>query len=677
MNPSRLSLAIGLVLTNLPVSTLLAAETTDEVLVTASAIDDEAVINVLTLEPAPNSGQTTGDFIRNLNGVSGSRMGGHGIDPSIRGQDQTQLNVLLDGAYVHGGCPNRMDPPTSYAPLASYDKVTLIRGVQTLAYGGGGSGGTLLLERSAPTFQAGPETHAHLEVGYRSNSDTKSLALGGTSGSKEGYVRIELGGEEAGNYEDGNGEEVSASYSQRNGFVAIGLTPDANSLYEISFEANRMKDVLYEGASMDSPLSDNNTVRFKFHRNNLPGVLSGYEGEIYSSEITHVMDNYTLRTRTAPASMRAPTTSDTYGGRLSTHFKTSAGELTLGVDHQENDKNAELINDTMGMTMSLMWPGVETVQTGLFAEHRFDLNSTTRLTAGVRYDHVSAKATKADEIVPGGVAPPKFRNANAAYNFYYGTSDNAVSENNWGGLLRLEKDLNDGLTLYGTLSRSIRTADATERFIFRDLPLGGDWIGNPDLAPEKHHQVEVGATFRPGADLELTGSLFYNQVSDFILRDSSTGNTLYRNVDATLYGAEASLNKHWGPWNGSLGLAFVHGDNTSDNKPLPQIAPLEVSADLSYQASDWSLGGRVRAAADQDRIDPFGGDVNSPTDSWAVLDLYGKYQIARGASLRLGVDNVFDENYAQHLNRLDPTTGQAIRLNEPGRSAWIKLAVEF
>ena len=48
-------------------------------------------------------GRETGDSLRDLLGVSGSRMGGHGIDPTIRGLSQTQLNVLLDGAYVHGG----------------------------------------------------------------------------------------------------------------------------------------------------------------------------------------------------------------------------------------------------------------------------------------------------------------------------------------------------------------------------------------------------------------------------------------------------------------------------------------------------------------------------------------------------------------------------------------------
>ncbi|HCP22145.1 MAG TPA: TonB-dependent receptor, partial [Marinobacter hydrocarbonoclasticus] len=46
-------------------------------------------------------------------GVSLSRMGGRGLDPVIRGQNEERVEVLLDGMRVEGACPSRMDPPTS------------------------------------------------------------------------------------------------------------------------------------------------------------------------------------------------------------------------------------------------------------------------------------------------------------------------------------------------------------------------------------------------------------------------------------------------------------------------------------------------------------------------------------------------------------------------------------
>ena len=53
------------------------------------------------------------EVLRDVTGADLSRMGGHGLEPFVRGQSQGDLTVLLDGATVHGGCPNRMDPATS------------------------------------------------------------------------------------------------------------------------------------------------------------------------------------------------------------------------------------------------------------------------------------------------------------------------------------------------------------------------------------------------------------------------------------------------------------------------------------------------------------------------------------------------------------------------------------
>ena len=40
-----------------------------------------------------------GELLLKTPGVSGVKMGNHGVDPVIRGQKHNQLNILLDGAY--------------------------------------------------------------------------------------------------------------------------------------------------------------------------------------------------------------------------------------------------------------------------------------------------------------------------------------------------------------------------------------------------------------------------------------------------------------------------------------------------------------------------------------------------------------------------------------------------
>jgi len=131
----------------------------------------------LTTELKPDSSQRltadTGEWLSQQNGITTNRMGGHGLDPIIRGLGQNRLNILLDGAYVFGGCPNRMDPPTAYAPLTSYDLVTISKGVTTLRHGAGGSGGTVVFERQQPSFAADDSAiSGQLGSSYATNGET-------------------------------------------------------------------------------------------------------------------------------------------------------------------------------------------------------------------------------------------------------------------------------------------------------------------------------------------------------------------------------------------------------------------------------------------------------------------------------------------------------------------------
>ena len=341
-------------------------------------------------------------------------MGGHGTDPVIRGLGQTQINVLLDGAYVHGGCPNRMDPPTAYAPATGYERITVIKGVRTLEYGGGGPGGTILLERVTPRFDADERLRGRADAGYRGNGDGWDLAADVAAGSSQGYARFIASHSESDNYEDGGGNEVRSAYEDTSGALLLGYTPSDNTRVELNVERQKLRDVLFAGAGMDSPKSDNDTYRLKFETADL-GILANLRAEVYRSDVDHVMDNYTLREPANPMMlMRAPSTSDTTGGRLVTEVDSGIGLWKLGVDFQNNERDAERINDYNDTLNSVLWPGVSIDQTGLFAELTHLFTDADRLITGLRYDHVSSDASKADMDPPMMPLSP-----NALYAIYY------------------------------------------------------------------------------------------------------------------------------------------------------------------------------------------------------------------------------------------------------------------
>lgn len=684
MKKQRLALVISLLI---PTTQVLADEYM--IYVENSRIDNAASDTYEPGEISLSPSSDAGEALRNIPGVSGIRMGGHGIDPIIRGQSQTRINILLDGAYIHGGCPNRMDPPTAYSAMDSYESITVIKGSQSVLYGSGGSGGTVLFERDKPLFTEDKPYQGSFSAGLKNNSDSFETAIDVAAGNRSGYLRGLASYNQAGNYKDGGGNSVFSAYESKEGTVILGFNPDASSNLEFSYTANRERDTFYAGAGMDSPFSNNDMLKLKYTKESPTGFFDSIKAEFYSSDVDHLMDNFSLRPLTAPMKMSAPSSSDTVGGRLMGTVNADTLNWTFGLDHQSNQRNADRYTGaTLATLQSVLWPNAELDQTGLFAEVEFPLGEIDTIKAGLRYDHIKASITEANRatFMPGS-SPA------GLYAMYYANPTTSSTENNVGGFINLTHKLSDNSSLFAAISRSVRTADATERYIASNSGMAASrWVGNSNLEPEKHHQIELGYQ-RNQTSWDLDLSLFYNRVSDYILRDrahAQTGilladnATIYRNIDARLYGFEAGVNVRWSNhWSSVFTLAYVNAENTSDNRTIAQTPPLEGTINLEYNKNDWRIGGLVRAQDRQTRVEDDIG-VNSgldvgKTSGWAVLDLFGSYEGMDDLTLSAGINNALDNTYAYHVNRAgtDPFNPTAIQVNEPGREFWLKVKASF
>jgi iron complex outermembrane receptor protein len=685
-NVGRLVLLSSLLI----LSHLVMAEDTLVVNVKASKKNTPNEAKPLAEERRPVLPADGGDLLKQLNGVSGSRFGGRGVEPIVRGQSQTQLNVLLDGAYIHGGCPNRMDPPASYAAVETYETIKVEKGVQTLQHGSGGSGGTILFERDTRS-QIDPEDGLSGKVSLTgSNNGVKhDLSVDMTKGGQKGYVRVFAQDRDAGNYKDGNGTEVRSSYKHKQGGIVLGATPIADRVIEYSYENNDFSDALYPGAGMDSPTEKADIHRLKY-QDKFDGKVKSVDAEAFVSNVKHVMDNYSLRNQTG-MKMSVPTTSDTTGANVALKSDVGNTEVTYGINIQNRERTATMKNITGNKDISLMWPGAKTDQTGIFAEAESKLGESGKLKYGVRFDQVKASASRAGEAVDGITA-------NSRYTAVYGYGATDKTENNVGGLLRYEKSLGADTTVFTGVSHTVRTADETERYLnnINAVTKAPSWIGNPNIKPEKHNQIDLGISQQKG-NVHWTGTVFADKVDDFILRDYARGQAgillnngttqVYRNVDARLVGAELSAEaKLTDKVKLSGDVAYIKRTNTTESRAIAQTPPLNGKVQLDYNGSKWGAGARVRFAAKQDKTDALsplevmvaGQPVKA--GSYGVLDLYGRYSISKSTKVRFGVDNVLDKAYAEAVNRrnLDPLTGTTdIRVNEPGRAAWLKLETEF
>ena len=111
---------------------------------------------------------------------------------------------------------------------------------------------------------------------------------------------------------------------------------------------------------------------------------------------------------------------------------------------------------------------------------------------------------------------------------------------------------------------------------------------------------------------------------------------------------------------------------------------MELKAGLNYDVNDWSARLLWRGVAEQNRSTPGAGSVVGQdigdSDSFSVFSINGAWRISPVTNLTAGIDNLFDTAYAEHISRggadisgYETTT----RVNEPGRTFWMKLQSRF
>ena len=636
-----------------------------------------------------------GDLLKSINGISTIRRGGHGLDPVIRGQSDQRLNSSIDGAIVYGACSSKMDPASTYVNIENYDSITVIKGSQSVLYGAGGPGGVIRYERiteplthSQPSKGDSAQAKAYkFKIGqtFDSNAEAKTTIGDFTLGLGQAYFRINGSYSEAGNYETGTGLKPLTEYETSNYAGIIGKRLDDGSKLEFTYTNNSQENIGFAGLPMDIVYSYTDIYSLKYHRVSPFGPFSSMKVELYNSDMDHLMDNYTMR---SADSMKTPAASDTYGGRIIGAF---GSDMKMGIDYEHNTRDAE---QNMVMSGSLrhltfLWPGAEISKLGLFLEKNNKISSQTTMSYGLRFDRVETDATRAADD-PGSAMGQV--TANSLYTTHYAGTVTASKRdfNNLSGFLRYKKDYGPMSSAYISLSRNERTPDATELFNAKSsMTMGSSYrlrhIGNPNLDSEVHTTLEFGfENMILGS--HVNGSLYLNDVSDYIATYRASDGTydnsvndarIYKNIDATIWGYEISVQKNLSSNIKTIvNLNYTHGDDDTQNRPLAQIMPLSGDISLEYQTGLVNYGLRANFADTQDRFDSRVLDTGR-TGGYTVYDLYAGFEPTPNIRFTMGVSNLTDKRYATHLNSTNSLDATADRIDEPGRSIWGSLIYDF
>ncbi|MFI8145961.1 TonB-dependent copper receptor [Acinetobacter sp. ABJ_C5_2] len=619
------------------------------------------------------------DYLQSIMGFNSIQSGGTNGDVTFRGMFGSRIKILTDGTENLGACPNRMDAPTSYISPESYDRISVIKGPQTVQYANTGSAATVLFERQPEklTSEKPYRGQASVLLGSYGRIDHNVEAA---IGDEKKYIRLNANRSESNSYQDGDGNTVPSAWKKWNADVALGFTPDEDTWIELT-GGKSDGESLYAGRSMDGSQFARESLGLRFEKKNITDVIKKIEGQVNYSYNDHVMDNFSLREFNPQDGMSMPMASNvarrTLNARLAMTNEWNQWSFISGVDTQNNKHSSR---SSMGSNY-LNQPRVTDMifqSYGAFGELGYQWNDLNKLVTGVRLDRVTVEDERTDSQSKG--------------------FNTKLEKTLPSAFVRWENQHPEhDLKSYIGLGYVERMPDYWELFSPKHGNAGSTNTFN-GVNPEKTLQLDMGFQQQHGA-LNTWASAYAGLVDDYILmsyhhhpsmgmdgHDMSHDITAgAKNVDATIAGAEAGIGYQFTDHiQADLSAMYAWGKNTTDDKPLPQISPLEGRLNIRYVADKYNLGLLWRAVAEQNRVSLHQGNIVGydlkPSKGFSTLSLNGSYNLRKDIDVSVGIDNVLDKTYTEHLNKAGSAGfgfASEEQFNNIGRNYWVRMSMKF
>lgn len=607
------------------------------------------------------------DYLQSIVGFSAVNSGaGTNGDVTFRGMFGSRIKILTDGSENLGACPSRMDSPTSYISPESFDEITVIKGPQTVQYANTGSAATVLFERKPEQFGEGQNYRGQASV-LMGSFGRLDHNIEVAAGDAQKYIRLNANRSVADSYKDGNGTTVPSDWERWNADVALGWTPDADTWLELT-GGRGDAEVVYAGRMMDGSEFDRESLGLRVEKKNITDVIKKIEAQVNYSFNDHVMDNYSLRqfkpTMMMPKETATNVTRKTLNARMAVTHEWDKLDFVTGINSQNNEHTIRK-TDTENNIAHYALPRLKDMKFqsfGGFGELGYQFNDQNKLVTGVRIDQVEVDAVQTaqqrKETLPSG-------------------------------FIRLENQHphHDAKTYVG-LGYVERMPDYWELF----SPKTGNGSTNTfkSINTEKTLQLDFGYQHEHGA-FSSWASAYAGLINDYVL-------TMYkptgmmgmlqahtRNVDATIAGAEVGMGYQFtDALQADVSAMYAWGENTTNNTPLPQISPLEGRLNLRYVQDKYTLGALLRVVDGQSRISEREGNIVGydlkESSGFGVLSLNGSYNLSKGVDVSVGIDNVLDKTYTEHLNKMG-NAGLGFAANEQfnniGRNYWARISMKF
>jgi iron complex outermembrane receptor protein len=634
-----------------------------------------------------------GDFLRSAPNVNGIRKGGIALDPVIRGFKNSQLNVQINnGQKIEGGCPNRMDNPTSHVEIDDMREIEIYKGPYALRYGPG-FGGVVNLKTFEPMPFEEFKVHAGAMMGYESNWQGMKQQVYVKGGNRKFYFFASGNHKSYGNYSDGNGNEVPSEFKRYNYSLQAGFTPVKDQQFLLSFEESYGRDVAFPTLPMDEREDNTRLMSFDY-KGRVSKTINQLHFKLYHSGVHHIMDN-----KERPFSDTVVAVSEikaqNWGYRLDAGIFTGMCQLYVGTDFENINKDGDRTKNfikqpTLPVKVEMLWDDAWIRNIGFFAEWNKSLDPM-QLVAAIRFDLNKASSSP-------------LRSENMMGNPIYENDSTSSDFANFSISAGATWNISKTYSLSLSLGRGTRSPDMVERFIIL-LPIGYDpydYLGNPQLKPETNNQADLRLNAHGLKAGNFQVNVFYSYVNRFIsgilipetVAKPQTKGVLgvkqFSNIgNVWLTGFEISWStpEEW-RWGTHADAALTYGVNPEaeryviengevigteivKNDALPEIPPFESNLNVFYKFLKGKLIPRanIRMVATQGHISQSYEETKTPGFITAGLNF--TWQAHPVLTISGGVNNIFNQPYYEHLNRRMIGTGG--NLFEPGRSFYVVL----
>lgn len=629
----------------------------------------------------------SGELLRSIQGVNAVRRGPVGLDPVVRGLRETEVGTYLNGTRIFPGGPARMDSPLSHLDPSAIQSIEVVKGPYALTWGAGNMSAVKVETRPLNTINQ--VFRGNISSGYDSNYNAfeESASLMGNY-KKFGYW-IHGAWREGSDYQTGNGTTVPGDFLSREVRGTLGYEISPSSRVNVSLGYQDQQDMDYPGRLLNADYfhTTNLSAEYTYEPNGT--ALKSWTIKGYINDVDHGMNNDDKPTAKPNANRMPPFALDVgvdadvnvKGYRTAATFQTNNyWTFEVGSDFYTANRKAirtidrrdEGMKPAMFPLVDMMWPDATIADLGFFARATHPLSDKWTTSGTIRFDYAHADADTISNFFANNVS-----------------TDLESSETNISGSLTVSYTPDNHWSIGAGMGSVVRTADATERYSDRipasKAQTSAEFVGNPSINPERSTQADLWIDVSY-PQLRASLNIFGRVIDDYITltptnlpkRLPLSPNTVYRYINgrAEFWGFDLSTSYRMAPQLVlKSGLNYLWGQDTKLNEPALGVAPFNVDAGLRYEALSLPLfvEGTLHYVDDQNRIATTRGET--ATDRYTTVDLISGFTVWKKISLQLGVNNLLDVNYTNHLNAKNPFTG--MQIPEPGRYFFADLNIRF